>query len=172
MMFFQIIPDNIFNGISSFSFIFDLVLVLCLCFLTFFFYLILKKFDRVSELIQNSITPKFIDTSPKSNDLFDFAIEIWRLEQKINKVLPSLPENQRKNFENSFQKLKRYLEKNDVEFIDYFNKKYGDGLNLEILSVEKDPKVNESKIKETIEPTILYRGQVVRRGKVILLSKE
>ena len=73
--------------------------------------------------------------------------------------------------ENSIQKLKRYLEKYDVEILDYKNQKFNEGLNLDVLSVEKDSSIQEPQIKETIEPTIMLKGQVIRKAKVILLTK-
>ncbi len=124
-----------------------------------------------SDQLRAVVAPIIVDIPLQTNDLFDVAVEIWRLEQKMRKVLPTLPENQRLSLENSIQKLKRYLEKNEVVCVDYLNQKYNDGLNVELLSVEKDPTITEARIKETIEPTVLYRGQVVRRGKIILIDK-
>ena len=90
----------------------------------------------------------------------------------MKKIQNILPENQKRGVENSTKKLKRYFEKYDIEIIDYTNQKFNDGLNLDVLSVEKKPNVTESIIKETIEPTIMYRGQVVRKAKIIVLAKE
>ncbi len=82
----------------------------------------------------------------------------------------SLPENQMKGLESSVQKLMRYLEKYEIKIIDYKNQKYNEGLNLDILSVEKDASLLEPTIKETVEPTIMCKGQVVRKAKIILLN--
>jgi hypothetical protein len=120
--------------------------------------------------IHSSVTPKFLNVSIETNDLIELAIEVWRLESRINRNLSTLPENQRETLVNSVQKLKRYLNKNDIEVIDYTNQKYTEGRNLEILAVEKDPHVTQPIIKETKEPTVLCKGQVVRKGKVILLA--
>ena len=58
------------------------------------------------------------------------------------------------------------------ELLDYTNQKFNDGLNLDILSVEKDPSLPAPIVKETIEPTILVKGQVVRKAKIILLTNQ
>ncbi len=133
-----------------------------------------KKIDLVSsnlrEEIKFSIQPKFIEMSLNVESLVELAVEVWRIEQRITKVSSSLPEVQRKGVETSIQKLKRYLEKYDIEIKDYTNQKFNDGLNLDVLSVEKDTSVTESVVKETIEPTILCKGQVVKKAKIILLS--
>lgn len=133
------------------------------------------KFDqlylKIKEDIKFAVAPKFMQLSLEVNHLIELATEIWRIEQRIIKSSSSLPESQRKGLETSIQKLKRYIEKYDIEFIDYTNQKYNDGLNLDVLSVEKDASVQESTVKETIEPTIMCKGQVVRKAKIILLNK-
>jgi len=133
-----------------------------------------KKLDdfylKISGDIKSAVTPSFIQLSPGANETIDLAIEVWRIEQRITKSASSLPENQLKGLENSIQKLRRYLEKYDIEIVDYKNTKYNDGLNLDILSVEKDTSIMETIIKEVKEPTIMLKGQVVRRAKIILLS--
>jgi molecular chaperone GrpE (heat shock protein) len=149
-----------------------------------FLYLLLRKgvrqsggpdkfeelFLKVREEIKSAVASKFMTVSVEANEITDLAIEIWRIEQRITKSASSLPENQLKGLENSIQKIKRYLEKYDIEIVDYKNQKYNEGLNLDILSVEKDLTLPESTIKETVEPTIMLKGQVVRKAKIILLS--
>lgn len=127
---------------------------------------------EVRKDIKYSITPNFVEISVQSSDLVELAIELWRLERRLAKVLSALPEDQRESINNSVQKLKRYLDKNDIEILDHTGQKYDEGQNLEILAVEKDPNVPEPMIKETKEPTILYKGQVIHIGKVITVSKE
>lgn len=127
---------------------------------------------KIREDIKFAISPKFIELSMGVNELVDLAVEIWRIEQRIIKVTDILPENQKKGLENSISKLKRYISNYDIEVIEYTNQKFNDGLNLDILSVEKDPNIEISIVKETVEPTVLVKGQVVKKAKVILLSKQ
>ena len=129
-----------------------------------------ELYRKISEDIKYSVTPKFVELSLGVNDLVDLAVEVWRMEQRVAKSALSLPENQLKGLENSIQKLKRYLEKYDIQIVDYKDTKYNDGLNLDILSVEKDPTLPEPRVKETVEPTIMCKGQVVLKAKIILLS--
>ena len=127
---------------------------------------------KIREDIRFAVEPKFLEVSLAVNDLVDLAIDIWRTEQRLLKCLPSLPENHRKGLEVSIEKLKRYITKYDIDILDYTNQKYNDGLNLDILSVEKDPALPDPIIKETIEPTIMCKGKVVRKAKIILLSNQ
>jgi len=131
--------------------------------------------SQVSEVrkdIQSVIAPKFLNVSFQLNDLIEHAIELWRLQNRMNKVLENIPENQREILSNSIKKLMRYLEKNDIEIVDYTNQKFNEGRNLEIIAVEKDENISGPIIKETKEPTILFKGQIIRKGKVIVLEKE
>jgi hypothetical protein len=66
--------------------------------------------------------------------------------------------------------MKRFLDKNDIDVIDYTNKKYNEGLNLDVLAVEKDSNLKEAIIKETHEPAITLKGKIVKKAKVILLE--
>ena len=126
--------------------------------------------DSFREEIRFSIQPKMIEMSLSVEALVELAVEVWRIEQRLAKAASGLPDIQRKGLESSVQKLKRYLEKYDIEIRDYTNQKFNDGLNLDVLSVEKDPAIAEPIVKETVEPTIMCKGQVVKKAKIILLS--
>lgn len=126
--------------------------------------------DSFREEIRFSIQPKMIEMSLSVEALVELAVEVWRIEQRLVKAASGLPDIQRKGLESSIQKLKRYLEKYDIEIKDYTNQKFNDGLNLDVLSVEKDPAIAEPVVKETVEPTIMCKGQVVKKAKIILLS--
>jgi len=129
-----------------------------------------SQISETREDIHNVIAPKFLDMSVQVKDLIELSIEIWRLENRLNKILSNLQGNQKEMITNSIQKLKRYLDKNDIELIDPTNHKFNEGRNLDILAVEKDPNISEPIIKETKEPTVIYKGQVVRKGKVVILT--
>jgi len=126
---------------------------------------------NLREEIKYSVTPKFIDFSANVKDLAELATEVWKIEQRSNKLISKLSEDKKKGFESSINRLKMYLTKNDIEVVDYSNQKYNEGLNLDILSIEKKTKLEAPMIKSTIEPTILYKGQVFKKAKVILQSK-
>ena len=126
--------------------------------------------DSLREEIKFSIQPKVIEMSLSVEALVELAIEIWRIEQRMTKIYSGLTDIQRKGLESSVQKMRRYLEKYDIEIRDYTNQKFNEGLNLDILSVEKDPAIPEPIVKETVEPTIMCKGQVVKKAKIILLS--
>lgn len=174
------------NLLFSSSLIFTVVTFLALvfvlvCIWLFFFNKPRKtpsgdKFDelyfKIRDEIQSSVTPRFLQITPETESIIELAIETWRMEQRLGKVTSILPENQKRGMENSLTKFKRFLEKYDIEVVDYTGQKYNEGLNIEILSVEKDPLVTERTIKETVEPSIISKGRVIKRAKVVLVSNE
>lgn len=130
-----------------------------------FFTSLQKLHSDIQQEIKHAVAPNFINLAPNTDDFIQFAIEVWRLEQRIGKSKEALPENQQRGFENSLQKMKRYLEKYDLAIVDYTGQKFNEGLNLDVLSGKVS---NEAIIVETVEPTIMYRGQVLRKAKIVL----
>jgi molecular chaperone GrpE (heat shock protein) len=162
-----------------------IIVALGILFLIAFVYFLIRKsgqpvgpdkfeelYRKISEDIKYAVAPKHIELSLGVNDLVDLAVEIWRMDQRLAKSMSTLPENQQKGLQISIEKLKRYVGKYDIEILDYTNQKFNDGLNLDILSVEKDSTLPAPVVKETIEPTILVKGQVVRKAKIILLTNQ
>lgn len=132
------------------------------------------KFDelykKISMEIKYAVAPKSVNLSASVSELVELATEVWRVEQRLANIVDILPENQRKGLENSVHKFKRFISNYDIEIIDYTNQKFNDGLNLDVLSIEKDQSITTPIVKETVEPTILVKGQVVKKAKIILLS--
>jgi hypothetical protein len=113
----------------------------------------------------------FVDLSPRSADIVELAVEIWRIQNRLNKAITDLPDTQKRGLESSIQKLQKYLDTFKIQIVDHTNQKYNEGLNVNVLSFEINPHVSTPTIKETIEPTIICEGKVVRKGKVVVIKK-
>jgi len=120
--------------------------------------------------VARSVEPQFLEISPEANNLVDLAIEVWRLQKRLEKAQPDLKDNQAKALQNSQAKLVRYLDRNDIKVTDYTDQKYNEGMNLEVLAVEKDTSLKQAIIKETHEPAVTLKGKLIRKAKVILLE--
>lgn len=153
----------------------SIIIILLILALILFAVLVTNKLSRrllfLHKHISDSVQSKFIDISPNTQSLIEAAIEVWRLEKRVNKLSKDLSEDQNKAFENSITKLKRFLDKNDITFTDYTDQKYNEGLNLDVLSIDKDKNVAESIIKETHEPAVFHKGQLIKKAKVVVLEK-
>jgi molecular chaperone GrpE (heat shock protein) len=109
----------------------------------------------------------FNTTKAEDRDLYALAIDIWTLERKIHKTKKEVGEDTYKSIANSFNKLRGYLDRQNVEIFDLTGKKYDDGLNVDVLSVISEG--NDSAIiTETIEPMVKHNSRVVKRAKVIV----
>jgi hypothetical protein len=146
------------------------LLVIVIVIILFMFQNFSLALNNLNKNIKNSVEPKFIEVSQNASYLIEHAIEIWRLNKRLEKVISSISEDQNKALQNSYSKLKRLLDKNDIEVIDYTNEKYNDGMNLDILATEKDKNIKDTIIKETHEPAVLIKGKLVKKAKVILLE--
>ncbi len=131
-----------------------------------------RQYRQLNKKIQDSVQTKFLELSPSTSSMVELAIEVWRIEKRLAKAKSSLTDDQNKAFENSANKLHRYLNKNDITFADYTDQKYNEGLNLDILSIEKDSSISESIIKETHEPAVMHKGQLIKKAKVVVLEKQ
>jgi hypothetical protein len=126
--------------------------------------------NGVKMQITQSVAPRFLQISPDVNTLADLAIEVWRLKNRIEKVESAVTDDQSKALQNSYSKIMRYLDRNDIGITEYSNQKYNEGMNLDVLSVEKDKNIKHAIIKETHEPAVTHKGQLIRKAKVILLE--
>lgn len=147
------------------------------CFLVLFaalvliFYYLKRGFLTIQNQILSSIVPRHIRIEPSAQDLIDLAIELWRLEKRINKTVDKVSEDESKAFQNSIIKLQRYLQKNDIEVTDYTGQNFNEGMNLDILSMEKDPTLKQNIIFETHEPAVIHKGILIKKARVVVHEK-
>lgn len=123
--------------------------------------------DRTKSAPPVNPLEQFSSATKLDSDLEVLALEVWRIERRLEKA-SELSETNARGLRSSVQKLGKVLEKNQVEVRDYTDEKYSEGLNVDVLSVENEESAGESRIKETFEPAILHKGKMVKRAKVIL----
>lgn len=128
-------------------------------------------FKSIDIRIKQSVLPKSLAILPPTNDIADLAIESWRLEKRLSKIEDKLTADENKALQNSVEKLKRFVQKNDIEVTDYAGQVYNEGMNLDILASEKDPELKQSVIFETHEPAVTHKGILIRKAKVIIHEK-
>lgn len=110
-------------------------------------------------------TPKAILIGFDEKKLLDLAIDIWKLEKNIKKVL-DIDEN--RQVKSSLKKLHEYVGSYKIETIDYDGEKYHENLNVKILSSEEKEDVKDPIIVETVKPTILIDGILAYHASVII----
>lgn len=128
-------------------------------------------FTLLAHQIKQSILPKSLTVTPQTQDVADMAIELWRLEKRLAKTEEKLSSDENKALSNSVDKIRRFVQKNDIEVTDYTGQAYNEGMNLDILSSEKDPELKQSIVYETHEPAVTHKGILIRKAKVIIREK-
>lgn len=113
-------------------------------------------------------------------DVFDvkelvssLAIEIWRLEKRIDKAKNSLINSLNKEsvyILDQMQRIKDVFKKQEIEFCEHTGTAYNDGLSLKVLHVEEVDGLPKGKMQviETVKPSVYFKGQVIFYGEVIV----
>ncbi len=118
--------------------------------------------------IKNSIKPLFLKVDITTNLITDLMFSVWQLDKNINKIKATDKEINTRTIDSTFNKIKNIFKTLGFESIDYTNKKFNEGLNVDIVATNKVNNTIEPYIKETIEPTILYKGNIIKKAKVIV----
>lgn len=147
-----------------------LVLLILLCMIVLI-QAISRGFSSITRQIKQSIIPRSLTISPATEDVADMAVELWRLEKRLSKTKDKLSDDENKALGNAVEKLRRFVQRNDVEVTDYAGQTYNEGMNLDILSSEKDPDLKQSIVHETHEPAVSHKGILIRKAKVIIHEK-
>ena len=94
------------------------------------------------------------------------AIELWRLEKRIDKVKNSIDNS----ITDQFQRIKDILRKQEIEICEHTDADYNDGMSVKVLHVEDVDNLPPGKMKiiETVKPSIYSRGKVISHGEVIV----
>jgi hypothetical protein len=173
-MQFLIFPDwnNLFTIIIFNTVAILFVVILCLIFI---FLLAIRRhannFKAISSEKTNQDHALFVDLSPKASDVVELAIEVWRINNRINKASNSFTDIQKRGLESSIKKFLKFLDSYKIKIIDHTGEKYNEGMNIDVVSFEKDDSVRFPVVKETIEPSILCDDHIIKKGKIIVINK-
>lgn len=144
-------------------------LVVTLLVLLLFF--IVKGFAKTERQIKCSIEPKSLDILPSAKNMIDLAVELWKLDKRMKNISGKLSDDEKKLLGNSLDRLKRFLQVNDIKTEDYEGLVYNEGMNVKVMHVEKEHNVPRSIIGETIKPAIGRKGVLVSQAEVVIYEK-
>lgn len=99
--------------------------------------------------------------------LVELAVESWRLEHWLA-GLP--PEKVASKLRHVARRLQKFLTEREFAALDLTGQKYEPGMAVEVLEVFADEslRAQEKLIVEMVAPIILWRGQVVRHGQIVV----
>ena len=101
------------------------------------------------------------------------AIEIWRLEKRIEKMRDIIMKETDKNSNSvldQLQRVKDIFKRQEIEVHDHTDEGYNDGMSVKALHVEEVSSLptGEMKIIETVKPSVYFKGQIISHGEVIV----
>ena len=134
------------------------------------YFVVLLLYKDILKEIKNSIKPLFLKVDITTNIITDLMFSVWQLDKNVNKIKSTNKEINTRAIDSTFNKIKNIFKTLGFESIDYTNKKFNEGLNVDIVATNKVSDNIEPYVKETIEPTILYKGNIVKKAKVIIES--
>jgi hypothetical protein len=99
--------------------------------------------------------------------LIELAIEGWRLDSWLA-ALP--PEKVASKLRHVARRLQKFLGERELSALDLTGRSYEPGLSVEVLEALEDERLgrDERLIDEMVEPIILWRGRVVKYGRVVV----
>jgi len=99
--------------------------------------------------------------------LIELAIEGWRLDSWLA-TLP--PEKVASKLRHVARRLQKFLSERELSALDLTGKSYEPGMSVEVLEALEDERLGEHErlIDEMVEPIILWRGRVVKYGRVVV----
>lgn len=106
------------------------------------------------------------------------AIEIWRLEKRINRAKDSMVKYEDEgatSILDQIQRIKDIFKKQGIEVREYTDTAYNDGMSVKALHFEEIDGLPKGKMKvmETVKPSVYFKGQIIFHGEVIVgKSKE
>jgi hypothetical protein len=103
--------------------------------------------------------------------IVSFAIEVWRLEKRVNQAKSLLKDNEDSDsLQDQLQRIKDVLAKQDIEIQESTGSIYNDGMSLKVLHVEEADNLQKGtmQIIETVKPSVFLKGEVISHGEIIV----
>lgn len=108
---------------------------------------------------------------PTASNLARAALEVWRIQNRVNKISQHIPDAHTRGFNNSLSKLGDYFDEYGIQIVDPTGEPYNDGANVDVIAFETDPSLDHDIVKETLEPSIYENGTLIKRAKIIVHQK-
>lgn len=123
---------------------------------------------RIQSIIMTQVKNKLVkvELSIECQHLIDCALAIWQIEKHLKSIDDNLGIKIRP-INSGITKILSVLNQYHIEIKDYTGEKYNEGMNIDIIDTIKNSNAKEARIIETISPTIICNGQIVKKARVI-----
>lgn len=97
----------------------------------------------------------------------DLSVTFWSIKKYANKLIAENKlEDKSRPLISNITKFENILKSLNIEIIDYTNQKYNEGMNVNIIDTKRTD-VQTDMISETIEPSVIINGELVKKASVI-----
>ncbi len=102
--------------------------------------------------------------------LVPLAVELWRLDRRLAKLEGARQDPAIQALFDQVRRIREVLESAKVEIRDHTGASYADGTSLKVLAFEETKEImpGQMRVLETVKPTILWTGQIIEHGEVIV----
>ena len=107
--------------------------------------------------------PESLESTSCSSLVGQLGVELWRLERRIQRV-PVEHAAALVGIRDGVARLRELLEDHGVEIRPHDGDPYTDGSLVQVVFVQEGGE--PSRVTETVEPSVLWQGRMVRHGKV------
>ncbi|HEX8459302.1 MAG TPA: hypothetical protein VF656_18565 [Pyrinomonadaceae bacterium] len=99
--------------------------------------------------------------------LIELAIEGWRLDGWLDTLAPERAASKPRHVA---RRLQKFLSERELSVLDLTGRRYEPGLSVEVIEAFEDEQLGEHErlIDEMVEPVVLWRGRVVKFGRVVV----
>lgn len=147
-----------------------LMLCMAIVLMLFLILTVCVIFHRELGEIKGLLYERYVKFDPKVDELVGLAVDHWRLNKNFGKIKSKLSPEDTKKIESSIYRIQNYLRDNDIEVSDYTGRSANDGINVDVVSREFDSTREKPIIKDTIVPTVTYKGNMRKKAQVIILD--
>jgi hypothetical protein len=96
------------------------------------------------------------------------ATNVWRAKNKIIDPKNGEPREEMKKIHRHIEAIQDALTQAGVQTIDSAGRTYDTGMALKVVSFEQSPGIIKEEIKETIKPSVAWKGVLIQIGEVIV----
>jgi hypothetical protein len=97
---------------------------------------------------------------------------LWRMRQKMVKPGTDEPLEEMRRVYRHFESVWDSIIQAGTDIQDHTDDLYGSGMTLRVVAFEPTVGVGREIIKETLKPTIYFRGRLIQMGEVIVATPE
>jgi hypothetical protein len=97
----------------------------------------------------------------------ELSVECWRLK-RLSEFTQD--ENTKRAVRHAVRHMTEILGKLDIQVVDLTGRAYDAGMVQEVIEMRQDAEMADgcAMVEETVAPTIIWRGQMVHRGQIVV----